>query len=98
MRHDFIPIHQCEALSSLLDEVKPFPTTKARKMIRKELGRPVEELYAEFSSAPIASASFSQVYKAKNFEGETLAVKVKRPICGSSWMQISSFCKSPESY
>ncbi len=79
IRPDYLSPEQCEALSQLLDRVQPFSTQKARRVIQRELGEPIEKIFPEFADAPLASASLSQVYKAKTVDGRQVAVKVKRP-------------------
>ncbi|MDI3480884.1 MAG: ubiquinone biosynthesis protein [Tepidanaerobacteraceae bacterium] len=78
-RKDIIPGDILVELEKLQDEVKPFSTDEARSIISKELSRPLEEVFETFSEEPIASASISQVYKAKLISGEDVVVKVKRP-------------------
>ena len=48
-------------------------------LVEKELGRPLKEIFAEFSLEPLAAASISQVHEARTFNGEHMAVKVQRP-------------------
>ena len=79
MRQDFLSVAQLEALASLLDEVKPFDAKKGRRIVEKELGKQLAEVFEEFEAEPVASASFSQVYRARDKEGRAVAVKVKRP-------------------
>lgn len=79
MRPDFLPIEYCEALSSLFDEVKPFRSSKGLKIIEKELQKPINKLFRYIAPKPIASASFGQVYKAEDWQGNSLAIKVMRP-------------------
>ena len=45
----------------------------------EELHKPIEDLFSDFSEQPIASASISQVYRAKLKDGTIVAVKVQRP-------------------
>ena len=46
------------------------------KLIETELGRPVEELFAEFEPQAMASASIGQVHRARLHSGEAVVVKV----------------------
>jgi ubiquinone biosynthesis protein len=79
MRSDFFPPEVVETLSSLLDRIPPFPFEVARKIIEEDLGRPLQELFAEFPEKTIAAASFGQVYRAVLPSGDVVAVKVQRP-------------------
>ena len=78
-RPDVIPAEVVEELKRLQDQVTPFDTQLARRVIEHELGAPISEIFSEFSAAPIASASIGQVYKATLASGEDVVVKVKRP-------------------
>ncbi|MFC0022281.1 AarF/UbiB family protein [Neisseria gonorrhoeae] len=40
---------------------------------KKSLGQPIEKLYAEFETEPVASASIAQVHKARLHSGERVA-------------------------
>lgn len=65
-------------LSHLKDRLPPFPTAVARAEIERELGRPVESLYATFGE-PVAAASIAQAHEATMLDGRRVAVKVLRP-------------------
>ena len=49
------------------------------RTIEADLGRPLDAIFAEFAPVPIASASVSQVHKARLPDGRIVAVKVRRP-------------------
>ena len=66
-------------LGRLQDEVTVLPFDKMGPVIESSLGKPLDELFKEFPETPVASASLSQVYKAKLLNGMTVAVKVRRP-------------------
>ena len=49
------------------------------EIIEKDLGRPINELFADFNSLPLAAASIAQVHEATLKSGEEVFVKVVRP-------------------
>src|SRR3954453_2817558 len=78
-RPDLIPEHISSALAELQDAVGPFPFEAVARTIEKDFGRPVGAVFAEFAPVPLASASVSQVHKARLPDGRVVAVKVRRP-------------------
>lgn len=78
-RADLLPLPFVKALGELQDNVPAFPNSIAFARIEKELGRKISDVYAEFETQPIAAASLGQVYRARLFSGEEVAVKVQRP-------------------
>jgi ubiquinone biosynthesis protein len=78
-RPDLIPEHISRALEHLQDDVGPFPFDAVVRTLESDLGRPMGELFAEFAPVPLASASVSQVHKARLPSGRIIAVKVRRP-------------------
>lgn len=81
-RPDLLSPEYARELVKLQDRVPPFDADLSCQQIERALGKPIEQLYAEFDHNPIASASIAQVHKAKLFTGEQVAVKVLRPNLG----------------
>ena len=79
LRPDRLPPAYAEALRALQYEAHPFAAEQARAIIAEELGRPVEEVFADFDDEPFAAASLSQVHRAELPDGRVVAVKVQRP-------------------
>ncbi|KIH77044.1 2-octaprenylphenol hydroxylase [Geoalkalibacter ferrihydriticus] len=78
-RPDVIPREYIEELSKLQDNVPPVPVAELQAQIQKELGQPVEDLFAYFDPEPIAAASIAQVHRARLISGEEVVVKARRP-------------------
>ncbi len=78
-RADIFPDEYIEVLSRLHDTVPPRPYHVIRPVIERELGAPVETIFAELSRTPIASASLAQVHRGRLLDGREVAVKVQYP-------------------
>jgi len=68
-----------QALASLQAHAPPMAPGLARQVVRDELGRDPEELFAVWEPDPVAAASIGQVHRAVAVDGRELAVKVQYP-------------------
>ena len=78
--HGILPEAATDEFKKCRDQVKPESYKKIRKTIEEDFGRPLEEIFASFSSEPIASASIAQVHDAQLLTGEKVVVKVQRSV------------------
>ncbi|MFN3586194.1 MAG: ABC1 kinase family protein [Moraxellaceae bacterium] len=62
-----------------LDKTSPLPFALMREVLRRELGRPLEEVFAEIDETPLASASIAQVHAARLVTGEPVVIKIQKP-------------------
>jgi ubiquinone biosynthesis protein len=80
-RKDLLPPDVAAELSILQDQVEPFDPELAKQIIRDALGlNELSDLFSEFETKPLASASIAQVHAAKLKNGnKDVIVKVIRP-------------------
>ncbi|HUM98919.1 MAG: ubiquinone biosynthesis regulatory protein kinase UbiB [Halothiobacillus sp. 20-53-49] len=78
-RRDLLPGKYADALTVLQDRVRPFAADIARARIERSLGFPLDEIFAEFTAEPMASASIAQVHAATLHDGAQVVVKIVRP-------------------
>lgn len=78
-RADIFPPDYIEEFKKLQDQVPPLPFRQIRKVLERELDRPVSEIFADFNPDAAAAASVAQVHTALLHSGEKVAVKIIRP-------------------
>lgn len=78
-RPDLMPARYIRALSRLQDDVAPFPSAEAERIVEEELGARVSKLFLDFDPVPAAAASLGQVHRARLRDGREVVVKVQRP-------------------
>ena len=78
-RYDLLSKNDCLELQKLLDNTSRIPFSVIKKTIQRDFKKPLDEIFLEFEEKPLASASVSQVHRAKLHSGESVAIKIKRP-------------------
>ena len=84
-RRDLLPADIATELCKLQDRVPPFDGALAKRIVEEAFGRPVLDVFEEFSQQPLAAASIAQVHVAKlkadgsDGSGSDVIVKVLRP-------------------
>lgn len=79
VRPDLVPPELVIALESLQDRAASVPLRPLLEVVESELGAPTDRLFRTFEPEPLASASLSQVHKARLPSGVCVAVKIQRP-------------------
>ncbi len=76
-RPDVVGAALADELKQLRANVPADSFDDVRKVVESEFGQTIEELFEEFDTVPIASASIGQVHRAKLRTGEEVVVKVQ---------------------
>lgn len=75
----FFPKEYVEEFQGCLDRTPSLPFPVIRKIIREELGQPLEDVFSEIDPVALASASIAQVHAARLLSGEEVVIKVQKP-------------------
>jgi ubiquinone biosynthesis protein len=79
MRYDLLTVAYQTQLAQLLDGMPAAPFARIRRIIERELGRPVGALFASIEPEPLGTASIAQVHGAVLESGDRVVIKVRRP-------------------
>ncbi len=79
MRDDLLPGEAIDVLAAARASVPPMPYRMIRELLRAELGKPPERLFARFEREAFAAASLGQVHRAELPSGEDVVVKIQYP-------------------
>lgn len=77
-RTDLLSKQSINDLKLINDECKVLPYSKINKILQKEYGERLNEIFKSIDKTPIGSASISQVHKAILTTGEEVVIKIKR--------------------
>jgi ubiquinone biosynthesis protein len=78
-RADILPPEYIAELAKLQDQAPPVDGSVIEEIIARELGCPLEDVFATFDPVPVAAASIGQAHAAMLPSGEEVIVKVRRP-------------------
>ncbi len=78
-RMDLLPPAYTEALTRLQDDVEPISCEEVERVFEEEIGVDPGTAFETFDRVPLASASLSQVHRARLRSGRDVVVKVQRP-------------------
>jgi ubiquinone biosynthesis protein len=78
-RGDVLPEPFVTPLRQLHDRVPPRPFAKLRRHVERELGKPVDQVFATIELEPLAAASLAQVHRATLAGGAEVVVKIQYP-------------------
>ncbi len=78
-RPDLFEPELIDELRHLQDRLPAFGYWRVARIVKQDLGKPIDQLFAEFDREPVAAASVAQVHRARLHDGTEVAVKVLRP-------------------
>jgi ubiquinone biosynthesis protein len=79
LRPDILPQSYCDELLRLTDRVPPVPWPEIQAVLERELGGPVDQVFAHIRRKPLAAGSIAQVHLARTHDRRLVAVKIQRP-------------------
>ncbi len=78
-RRDIVPEPIAKELEKLQDDVQRFSYEEVEQIFHEAFEKPPEEMFTDFSTIPLATASIGQVHRAQLPTGEEVAIKIQRP-------------------
>ncbi|GAA3868843.1 ABC1 kinase family protein [Tessaracoccus defluvii] len=78
-RADLLPGPFVQELSKLHSQVEAEPWEAVRPVVEESLSAPLDEVFADLDTTPLAAASVAQIHAARLADGTAVFVKVQRP-------------------
>ncbi len=78
-RPDILPKEFTTELEQLRNAVTPIGFEQFKQQLQNELKQPLESVFSNIESSPIATASLAQVHRATLTSGEEVIIKLQRP-------------------
>ena len=78
-RRDLLPTEVADELAKLQDQVPPFSSDEAIRILDGAYGKSVQDVFARFDREPLAAASIAQVHSAALPDGREVILKLLRP-------------------
>ncbi len=78
-RADVLPSVFIDELSQFHDAVPPRPFEQLRPIVEHDLGRPIDEVFAEVDPRALGAASLAQVHRARLHDGPEVVLKIQYP-------------------
>ena len=78
-RSDVFPPQYVKTLSQCHDRLPARDFETVKRVVEEDFGRPLTEVFSEFTPTAVAAASLAQVHRAKLLDGREVAVKVQYP-------------------
>jgi ubiquinone biosynthesis protein len=79
LREDLLPRPITDELKNLLDGLPAVPFDVFRRLVERDLGRPLSELFLSVDPVPIGSASIAQIHRASTLAGDPVVIKAVKP-------------------
>jgi predicted unusual protein kinase regulating ubiquinone biosynthesis (AarF/ABC1/UbiB family) len=78
-RTDLLPGEAIDILKTTQSSVPPMDYKLIAQQLRRELGKPPEQIFASFETEAFAAASLGQVHRARLKNGTEVAIKIQYP-------------------
>ena len=79
LREDVLPAAVTTELRGLLSTLPAVPFPIIRRLVERDLGRPLDTMFVHVDPHPIGSASIAQIHRATTVRGDDVVLKVVKP-------------------